>query len=68
MQNAPDIFVAVGVTLGQKSKMARIALRMCQVDAAGLAYVTQHDISLLERDLYVYPAPKERILAVLGCE
>ena len=68
MVTSPDIFVAVGVTQGQKARLARIAQRLRQSDLAALAHVTQYQVSLLERDLFVPPKPRGRILMSLGLE
>ncbi len=63
----PEVFVFDGLlTLGQKVRIARITRRWTQDDLAYEALVTQGVVSALERDLKIYPAAKQRILAVLG--
>jgi transcriptional regulator with XRE-family HTH domain len=64
-----DVFVSpVPLTLGQRIRMARIALRWRQEDLADAALVPQHIVSMLERDLPVYPEAKRRLLAYLGMD
>ena len=66
LNHDPDVFVAIGVSLGQKARMARVALDLRQVDVADLADVAQAHVSALERNVYVIPSIRRRILAALG--
>ena len=56
------------LTLGQRVRLHRVALRWRQVDLADEAGVPPHCVSAVERDLPTYPAAKQRILEALGLE
>ena len=61
-----DILVLTGVTEGQKAKLTRLAKGLRQIDLASLARVNPIDITRLEKDRYVLPVRRKRILATLG--
>ena len=63
-----DIFVATGVSEGEKVRLTRALKRLRQVDVASLAGVQPIDITRLEKDRYVLPAHRMRILEALGLE
>ncbi|MFC1917207.1 hypothetical protein ACFLXH_00945 [Chloroflexota bacterium] len=54
------------LSLGQKVRICRVAYCLTQEELSSLANTTQAQVSALERDLFVYPAAKHRILASLG--
>jgi len=61
-----DIFVISGVSEGTKAKLMRVAKGLRQIDVAAAARVETIDITRLEKDRYVLPTRRKRILAVLG--
>lgn len=54
------------LTLGQKARISRIARDLTQYELSALAGTTQAQVSALERDLFVYPAARKRILSYLS--
>lgn len=54
------------VTLGQRARVARMLLNKRQVDIASAASVTVQEVSRLEKDAFVTPSRKKRILKILG--
>jgi len=61
-----DIFVISGVSESTKAKLMRIAKGLRQIDVAAAARVDTIDLTRLEKDRYVLPTRRKRILAVLG--
>lgn len=61
-----DIFVISGVSEGTKAKLMRRAKGLRQIDVAAAARVDAIDLTRLEKDRYVLPTRRKRILAVLG--
>jgi len=61
-----DIFILIDVSEGMKAKLTRIAKGLRQIDVAAAARVDTIDITRLEKDRYVLPTRRKRILAVLG--
>lgn len=61
-----DVFVITGVSEGTKAKLMRIARGLRQIDVATAARVDTIDITRLEKDRYVLPTRRKRILTVLG--
>ncbi len=61
-----DVFVATGLTQGEKIRLARLAKWLRQVDVASLAGVSIIEVTNAEKDRYVSPDRKERILKVVG--
>ena len=59
---------AFSLSTGQRVRVERVKRRWRQVDLAAAANVTQADVSALERDGYIVPSPRARILATLGLE
>ena len=55
-------------SLGLTVRLERIRRRWRQADLAAAAQVSQADVSALERDRYVIPSRRGRILATLGIE
>jgi hypothetical protein len=60
-----DILVLTGVSEGQKVRLTRLARGLRQIDIASLAKVNTIDVTRLEKDRYVFPTRRKRILAVL---
>jgi transcriptional regulator with XRE-family HTH domain len=61
-----DVFILTGVSPGQQAKLARIAKGLRQIDVASQAGVTTQEVIRLEKDSYVLPTRRQKILAVLG--
>jgi transcriptional regulator with XRE-family HTH domain len=61
-----ETIIYTDVTQGQKAKVARILLGKRQVDIASAAVVTVQEVSRLEKDAFVMPSRKKRILKALG--
>lgn len=60
-----EIFVISGLSEGQKAKLTRLAKGLRQIDLASQANVQPIEITRLEKDRYVLPTHKRRILGVL---
>jgi hypothetical protein len=60
------IFVASGLSEGEKIRLARLARWYRQIDVASLAGVTLEEVTNAEKDRYVTPERKSRILKVVG--
>ena len=58
--------VYTDATLGQRAKVARMMQNKRQVDIASAASVTVQEVSRLEKDAFVMPTRKIRILLTLG--
>ena len=63
-----NILVLDGLSAGQKAKLTRLAKGLRQIDLASQANVQPIDITRLEKDRYVLPTRRKRILAVLGMD
>lgn len=61
-----DVFILTNVSEGMKVKLTRIAKGLRQIDVAAAARVDTIDITRLEKERYVLPTRRKRILAVLG--
>jgi transcriptional regulator with XRE-family HTH domain len=61
-----DMLILSNMTPGQKARLARLALNWRQVDLASKASVSVEDIITLEKDRFLLPTRRKRILAVLG--
>ncbi len=61
-----DVFILTDVSEGMKAKLTRVAKGLRQIDVAVAARVDTIDITRLEKDRYVLPTRRKRILAVLG--
>lgn len=61
-----EIFIADGITEGEKIRLARLAKWLRQVDVASQAKVTVGEVMNAEKDRYVSPERKIRILCLLG--
>lgn len=61
-----DIFIASGLTEGERIRLARLQKWMRQIDVASLASVTVAEVTSAEKDRYVTPERKDRILEVVG--
>jgi transcriptional regulator with XRE-family HTH domain len=55
-----------GLTFGEIARLTRLKLKLRQIDVASRAYVTVQEVIRLEKDSYVLPKRRERILAILG--
>ena len=60
------ILVFSGLSEAKRAQIARIAAGLRQVDVAGLALCTSHDVSAYERGIHVSPVVRSRILSALG--
>ena len=63
-----NILILDGLSVGQKVKLTRLAKGLRQIDVASQANVQPIDITRLEKDRYVLPTRRKRILAVLGMD
>lgn len=61
-----DIFIASGLTEGERIRLTRLQKWMRQIDVASLASVTVAEVTSAEKDRYVTPERKDRILEVVG--
>jgi transcriptional regulator with XRE-family HTH domain len=61
-----DIFIASGLSEGEKIRLARLSKWLRQVDVASLAGVSLVEVTNAEKDRYVTPERKARILKVVG--
>ncbi len=61
-----DVFILTDVSEGMKAKLTRIAKGLRQIDVAAAARVDTIDITRLEKNRYVLPTRRKRILACLG--
>lgn len=60
-----DILVLTGISEGQKARLTRLARGLRQIDVASMANVNTIDVTRLEKDRYVLPARRKRMLAIL---
>ena len=60
-----DILILTGVSEGQKARITRLSKELRQIDVASMAKVNTIDVTRLEKDRYVLPTRRKRILAVL---
>ena len=61
-----DIFMASGLTEGEWIRLTRLQTWLRQIDVASLAGVTVAEVTNTEKDRYVTPERKDRILKVVG--
>jgi len=61
-----EIFIATGLTEGEKVRIARLIKRLRQVDIASLAKVNLCEVTALEKDRYIRNHRKVAILQILG--
>lgn len=61
-----DIFITGGLSEGERIRLARLAKWYRQIDVASLAGVTIAEVTNAEKDRYVTPDRKARILKVVG--
>ena len=60
------VFIITDMSLGQQAKLTRIAKGLRQIDVASKAGVTTQEVIRLEKDSFVLPTRRQKILAVLG--
>ena len=68
MECSKDILVLTEVSEGLKIRLIRLAKGLRQIDVASKANVQPIDITRLEKNRYVFPTRRKRILAVLGLD
>jgi hypothetical protein len=61
-----DIFVADGLSEGDKVRLARVVRKLRQVDVASLARVNPCEVTAIEKNRFIRKASRERILLTLG--
>jgi hypothetical protein len=61
-----NIFIASGLSEGERVRLARLAKWYRQIDVASQAGVTIEEVANAEKDRYVTPERKDRILKVVG--
>lgn len=60
------IAVFTNLTEGQQVKFTRLSKGLRQIDVASMAKVNLYDITAIEKDRYLQPTRRKRILTVLG--
>jgi hypothetical protein len=65
LMGSNDILVLTNITEGQKVRLTRLVRGLRQIDVASMAKVNTIDMTRLEKDRYVLPMRRKRILAVL---
>lgn len=63
-----DILILTGLSEGQKVSLTRLSRGLRQIDVASMANVNTIDVTRLEKDRYLLPTRRKRILAVLGLD
>jgi len=63
-----EIFILTDISQGMKVKLTRVGKGLRQIDLAAAARVDTIDITRLEKDRYVLPTRRKRILAILGID
>jgi hypothetical protein len=61
-----DIFIADGLTEGDKVRLARLTKKLRQVDVACIAKVTPYEVTAIEKNRLIRKASRERILIAVG--
>ena len=61
-----NIFITSGLSEGERIRLARLAGWLRQVDVASLAGVSLVEVTNAEKNRYVTPERKDRILKVVG--
>ena len=61
-----DILILTNLTLGQKVMHLRLSRGWRQVDLASKAGIATEEVITLEKDRFLLPTHRKRILAVLG--
>jgi transcriptional regulator with XRE-family HTH domain len=61
-----EMVIFTGLTFGERIRLTRLHLKLRQLDVASKANVTVQEIIRLEKDSYVLPTRRRRILEVLG--
>jgi len=62
------ILVLSDVSEGQKVRLTRLSRGLRQIDVASMANVNTIDVTRLEKDRYLLPTRRKRILTVLGLD
>lgn len=65
LMGSNDILVLTNITEGQKVRLTRLVRGLRQIDVASMAKVNTIDMTRLEKDRYMLPMRRKRILAVL---
>lgn len=68
MQSQNDILVLTTLSDGQKIRLTRLAKGLRQIDIASQANVQPIDVTRLEKDRYVLPTRRKRMLTILGMD
>lgn len=63
-----DILILTGISEGQKVRLTRLSRGLRQIDVASMANVNAIDVTWLEKDRYLLPTRRKRILAVLDLD
>jgi len=63
-----DILILTGISEGQKVRLTRLSRGLRQIDVASMANVNTIDVTRLEKDCYLLPTRRKRILAGLGLD
>lgn len=68
MEEKGEIVIFTGLTFGERVRFTRLQLKLRQLDVASKAGVTVQEVIRLEKDSFVLPTRRKRILAVLGMD
>lgn len=66
MKEKGEIVIFTGLTFGERVRFTRLQLKLRQLDIASKAGVTIQEVIRLEKDSFVLPTRRKKILAVLG--
>lgn len=66
MERKKEVVIFTGLTFGERVWLTRLHLKLRQLDVASQAGVTTQEVIRLEKDAFVLPARRKRILEVLG--
>lgn len=68
MEEKGEVVIFTGLTFGERVRLIRLHLKLRQLDVASQAGVTIQEVIRLEKDSFVLPTRRKRILAVLGMD
>ena len=66
MENRGEVVIFTGLTFGERVRFTRLQLKLRQLDVASRAGVTTQEVIRLEKDAFVLPTRRNKMLAVLG--
>jgi transcriptional regulator with XRE-family HTH domain len=66
VEHRDEVVIFTGLTFGERVRFTRLKLKLRQLDVASQANVTTQEVIRLEKDSFVLPTRRKRILTVLG--